>query len=82
MLWFGLLGLPFFLLAIVTIIQGGISNTELIPEEWTVIYTVAFSFLFLVFHFLSLGIIAELAMNTGDFVPFLSLVRTVPRKEN
>jgi glycosyltransferase involved in cell wall biosynthesis len=82
MLWFGFMSLPFFLLALATIIHSGISSTELIPEERTVIYTVAFSFFFLGFHLLALGTIGELAMRTGDFVPAQSLVPAVQRKEN
>jgi glycosyltransferase involved in cell wall biosynthesis len=82
MLWFGFMALPFFLLALVTIFTGEIGSTERIPEEWTVIYTVAFLFLFLGFHLLAVGTIGELTMRTGDFAPVQSLVPPVQRKEH
>jgi glycosyltransferase involved in cell wall biosynthesis len=82
MLWFGFISLPFFLLALATIFNSEISGAELVPEEWTVIYTVAFLFLFLGFHLLALGTIGELTMRTGDFVPVQSLVPAAQRKEN
>jgi len=82
MLWFGYMGLPFFLLALATIFTSEIGGTELTPEEWTEVYTIAFSFFFLGFHLLALGIIGELNMRTGDFVPVQSLVPVVQRKAN
>jgi len=82
MLWFGLMSLPFILLALATIFTSEMGSAELNPEEWTVIYTVAFSFLFLGLHFIALGIIGELAMRTGDFFPGQSLVPAVQRKGN
>lgn len=81
MLWFGYMGLLFLLLSLATIFTE-IGSTELIPEEWTVMYTVAFSFLFLGLHSIGLGIIAELTMNTGDFFPGRSLLPAVQRKAN
>jgi len=74
MLWFGFLGFSFLLLALATMFTTQIGSTEFIPEEWTVIYTVAFLFFFLGFYLLALGIIGELSMKTGDFVPVQSLV--------
>jgi glycosyltransferase involved in cell wall biosynthesis len=81
MLWFGYMGVLFLVLSLATIFTE-IGSTELIPEEWTVMYTVAFSFLFLGLHSIGLGIIAELTMSTGDFFPGRSLVPAVQRKAN
>lgn len=82
MLWFGFMSLPFILLALATIATSAMGSAELVPDEWTVMYTVAFSFFFLGFHLIGLGIIGELTMRTGDFVPAQSLVPAVQRKDN
>jgi hypothetical protein len=79
MLWFGYLGTLFLVLSLATV-MAEISNAEFIPEEWTVMYTVAFSFFFLGLHLLGLGIIGELTTRTGDFIPVRNIVPAAWRK--
>jgi glycosyltransferase involved in cell wall biosynthesis len=80
MLWFGFMSVPFILLAFATIVTSEMGGAELVAEEWTVMYIVAFSFFWLGFHLLSFGFIGELTMRTGGFVPVQSLVPAVQRK--
>lgn len=80
MLWFGFMSVPFFILGLSAVLGVEMRYAVLLPQEWTVIYTVAFSFLFLGLHFIALGIIAELTMRTGDFFPGQNLVSAVQRK--
>ena len=76
-LWFGLLALPFIILGTSTLlIAGGMYFSQLI-ENWIVLSTIAFLFIFLSAHLLSMGIIGELLMKTGDYLPKNSL-RTTP----
>jgi glycosyltransferase involved in cell wall biosynthesis len=82
MLWFGFMSLPFFILGLSVILGVEMRYAVLLPQEWTVIYTVAFSFLFLGIHLIALGIIAELTMRTGDFFPGQSLGPAVQPKGN
>ena len=76
-LWFGLLALPFIILGTSTLlIAGGMYFNQLI-ENWVVMSTAAFLFFFLSAHLLSMGVIGELLMKTGDYLPKNSL-RTIP----
>jgi glycosyltransferase involved in cell wall biosynthesis len=76
-LWFGLLSFPFFFFGLsVLFVATGMFLSRLI-EEWMVISTVAFLLLFLGAHFLSLGIIGELCVKTGDYLPQKSLDSTI-----
>jgi glycosyltransferase involved in cell wall biosynthesis len=79
MLWFGHLGSLFLVLSLATV-MAEISDAEIIPEEWTVMYTAAFSFFFLGLHLLGLGIIGELTTRTGDFIPVRNIVQAAWRK--
>jgi len=75
-LWFGLLALPFIILGTSTLlIAGGMYYSQLI-ENWIVMSTAAFLFFFLGAHLLSMGIIGELLMKTGDYLPKNSLRST------
>ena len=68
-LWFGLLSFPVTVLGLLTIsVAVGARFGELI-EEWIILSTVAFLWLFLGAHLLSIGVVAELAMKTGDYFP-------------
>ena len=76
-LWFGCFSLPFIVLGVVTLfIAIGIYLDQLI-DEWMVISIVAFLFLFIGAHLLSMGIIGELAMKTGDYSPKEGLKPTI-----
>jgi len=75
-LWFGLSALPFIILGTSTLlIAGGMYFSQLI-ENWIVMSTAAFLFFFLGTHLLSMGVIGELLMKTGDFLPKNSLRST------
>jgi len=75
-LWFGLLALPFIILGTSTLlIAGGMYYAQLI-ENWIVMSTTAFLFFFLAAHLFSMGIIGELLMKTGDYLPKNSLRST------
>jgi len=72
-LWFGVLALPFIILGTSTLlIAGGMYFSQLI-ENWMVMSTAAFLFFFLSAHLLSMGVIGELLMKTGDYLPKNSL---------
>jgi len=76
-LGFGFLSLPFIILGIcILFVAGGMYFSQLI-ENWIVMSTAAFLFFFLSAHLLSMGIIGELLMKTGDYLPKNSL-RTTP----
>ena len=76
-LWFGLLSFPFIIFGVSALfVAGGLYLGEFI-DEWMVISTVAFLLLFLGTHLLSLGIIGELCVKTGDYLPEKSLDPTI-----
>lgn len=68
-LWFGLLGLPFLVVGTTTLIVAAALFLGQVTEGWIVLSTAAFLILFLGAHLLSLGVIGELAVHTGDFSP-------------
>jgi len=68
-LWFGLFGLPVLILGFVIFFFGGWFYMRDFIEEWIVLSTTAFLFLFLGIHFLATGILAELCLKTGDYLP-------------
>ncbi len=74
-LWFGLLGLP------IVALGAGLLMLRLAPgwtiEEGLLLSTLAFLLFFLGAHVLSMGILAELAMRTGDFRPGRTLQPTL-----
>jgi len=75
-LWFGLLGFPFLLVGICTLfVAGGMYFNNLIGG-WMVLSTGAFLFFFLSIHLISMGIVAELSLKTGDYLPKESLHST------
>jgi len=80
MLWFGFMSGSAICLGFSVMLVGELRRATLLPEEWTVIYTVGFLLLFLGIHFIALGIVGELTMRTGDFSPQKSLVRSAQRE--
>jgi glycosyltransferase involved in cell wall biosynthesis len=68
-LWFGLPSFPFFILGSSALFFASGMYSDRRIEEWLVISTVAFLFFLLGAHLLTLGIIGELSMKTGDFLP-------------
>jgi len=76
-LWFGLPSFPFFILGLSALFFAGAVYSDRPIEEWLVISTVAFLFLILGAHLLALGIIGELSMKTGDYLPSRTLRPTL-----
>ena len=68
-LWFGLLGMPACVLGLVTIFVAVAARFSNPPVSWSVLFTVGLLWMFLGAHLLSIGLVAELAMKTGDFFP-------------
>ena len=75
-LWFSLLALPFIILGTSTLIIAGGMYFDRIIDGWIVMSTAAFLFFFLGAHLFSMGIIGELLMKTGDYLPKNSLRST------
>jgi len=73
-LWFGLLALPFIILGSSTLLIAGGMYFNRIIENWIVMSTAGFMFFFLGAHLLSMGIIGELLMKTGDYLTKNSIV--------
>ena len=75
-LWFGLLAIPFIILGTSTLLIAGGMYFNQFNEGWMVVSTVAFLVLFLSGHLFSMGIIGELLVKTGDYLPKNSLRST------
>ena len=68
-LWFGLPSFPLFGVGFATLILAFGMYSEHQPSEWLTLSTVALLFVLLGVHLLATGIIGELSMRTGDYVP-------------
>lgn len=68
-LWFGLLSFPCIVLGLSTLLVAGTLLVSGVAGDWLVTSTVAMLFLFLGVHLLSLGIVGELVLRTGDYSP-------------
>lgn len=68
-LWFGLLSLPCIGFGMIALFVATGMYLGRFIEEWMVITTVAFLFLFVGTHLLVMGIVGELSMKTGDYLP-------------
>jgi glycosyltransferase involved in cell wall biosynthesis len=79
-LWFGSLSALFLLVGAAALIAGGVAYAGRPLEEWLVVSTVAFLFLFLGGHLVALGILGELVMKTGNYLPGMRLVRSDQRE--
>ena len=73
--WFGLLSLPWVILAGVFLVVGGALYACDFVEEWTVMSTMGFLLLFLGNNLLALGLMGELLVRTGEHC-----ARTSPTK--
>jgi glycosyltransferase involved in cell wall biosynthesis len=76
-LWFGLPSLPLLALGLSALLAAGAAYPGHFVDEWLVISTIALLFLFLGAHLLTMGIIAELCMVTGDYRPKTALEPSV-----
>jgi glycosyltransferase involved in cell wall biosynthesis len=68
-LWFGLPGFPVFGLGFSALVVAAAMYSEPQPSEWLVMSTVAILFFLLSLHLLSMGMIGELCMKTGNYLP-------------
>ncbi len=67
-LWFSILSLP-FLAGAFSFLLAGIFHFEKSLESWIMMATSGLLFVFLSAHLFAMGVIGELLMKTGDFVP-------------
>ena len=80
-LWFGLLSLPIMILALLAFfIAGGLYLAEFVGG-WMVLSTVGFLLIFLSVHLISMGIVGELSMKTGDYLPVKGISQTFNFKQ-
>jgi hypothetical protein len=68
-LWFGLPSFPVFGLSLSALFVAAGMYSEQLPSEWLVMSTVAFLFFLLGVHLLSMGMLGELCMRTGNYLP-------------
>jgi glycosyltransferase involved in cell wall biosynthesis len=67
-LWFGIPSVVFFIVGLFELFATGAYSASDV-EEWTVLSTVVFLFFLLSAHLLTMGIIGELSVKTGDYRP-------------
>ena len=72
-LWFGLLSLPTIVVGVAALLLAVNSLLGRASEQWLMLSTAAFLWFFLAAHLISLGVIAELVVHTGEFSPRKSL---------
>ena len=68
-LWFGLLSAPAFVLGLSTISVAAAALLAGTLASWSVLLTFGLLWMFLGVHLLSIGVIAELTLKTGDYLP-------------
>jgi glycosyltransferase involved in cell wall biosynthesis len=76
-LWFGLPCFSVFALGLSALLVAAGMYSEQLPSEWFVMSTIAFLFFLLGVHLLSMGIIGELSMKTGNYLPEKTLRPTI-----
>ncbi len=76
-LWFGLLSIPFVLSGAFSLLAAGSLYLKSAVEAWLVVATVGLLFFFLSAHLFAMGVIGELLMKTGDFLPKRGLKQNV-----
>ena len=76
-LWFGLLSFPFIVVGLLVLLIAGFHYLGTFVDEWMVSSTTALLVIFLGAHLLSMGLIAELFVKTGDYRPHKSLYPTL-----
>ena len=75
--WFGLVSLPIVSLAVALFAVGSVLFVGGSTAGWIVSSTVGFLLLFLGAHLLSVGLIGELMVRTGDYSPRQAMGPTV-----
>lgn len=76
-IWFGLLGMPAFIFGLLTILVAIAANFINPQVSWSVPFTLGLLGMFLGSHLLSMGLIAELVMKTGNYFPKQDVRSTV-----
>lgn len=76
-LWFGTFGIPAIVLGLLSIVVAGAALFDSLAVSWSVLFTVGLLCTFLGLHLLSMGLLAELAMRTGSYLPQRDLRPTV-----
>jgi len=76
-LWFSLVSFPFILIGLFSLLAAGELFSDRLAEAWLVVGTVGLLCLFLSAHLFAMGIIAELLVKTGDFLPKKALKPTI-----
>ena len=76
-LWFGLPSFSIFGLSLSSFLLAVGMYSEQLPSEWLVMSTVAVLLFLLGVHLLSMGVIGELCLRTGDYLPEQVLRPTV-----
>ena len=72
--WFGFLSVPCWGLGIAALVVASLAILRGVTETWLVSSTVAFLLFFLATHLLSLGVVGELVVTTGDYRSHSSVV--------
>jgi glycosyltransferase involved in cell wall biosynthesis len=75
-LWFGIPSVVFFILGLLELVAAGAYAVSDV-EEWTVLSAVVFLCFLLSAHLLTMGIIGELSVKTGDYRPQKTVEPTV-----
>jgi glycosyltransferase involved in cell wall biosynthesis len=76
-LWFGILSLPFLFGGLFALSWASLQFLGIRSDKWITTSTTAFLFLFLAGHLLSLAVIGELLLKTGDYSPKGTLDPTI-----
>ncbi len=76
-LWFATFGIPAIVLGLLSIVVAGAALFDSLAVSWSVLFTVGLLCTFLGLHLLSMGLLAELVMRTGSYLPKRDLRPTV-----
>ena len=68
-LWFAIFGVPAFVLGLSTILAVAVALIAGTLGSWSVPFTFGLLWMFLGVHLLSIGLLAELGLKTGDYLP-------------
>ena len=68
-LWFAIFGVPAFVLGLSTILAAAVALIAGTLGSWSVPFTFGLLWMFLGVHLLSIGLLAELGLKTGDYLP-------------
>ena len=68
-IWFGIFGIPAIVIGLLLISLAGAALFASPAVSWSVLFTIGLLCMFLGSHLLSIGLLAELAMRTGSYLP-------------